>query len=509
MNNSSMQDSLELEVTDFGPIAKAKVDLRPLTVFVGPSNTGKSWLAILIYALHRYFSADAGLGRRGYRGRYRTFRFGVGEKPSQAVIDALSEWAKQTFANRQKPFDTGSIVLPGPVADEIRSGFDEQGEFLGNEIIRCFGAEGAGGLVRKGSRDNAHILLRRSVAKNAEPVEHRLTFGAHAPRFETAIPKGTAMQIEASDGDRIINYLGRGGLLWEADRPGEGLDFEVWRLMETLAGLALPHLVAPLERPAFYLPADRTGVMHAHSVVVSALIESASMAGLRPAARTPMLSGVLADFLERLIELDHLPYPQRKPRHDLGTPIENAVLGGKVRIDRSKATGYPRFTYRPDGWTDDLPLMNSSSMVSELAPVVLYLRHVIEPGNLLIVEEPESHLHPAMQVEFTRQIAALVRSGVRILLTTHSEWVLEALANLVQRSGLPESEREGTGGEGIALEPDQVGVWLFQPHGRTRGSAVTEIHLDDSDLYPSGFNEVAAALHNGWAEISSRIGEAE
>ena len=39
--------------TDFGPIAKAEIDLRPLTVFVGPSNTGKSYLAILLYALHK------------------------------------------------------------------------------------------------------------------------------------------------------------------------------------------------------------------------------------------------------------------------------------------------------------------------------------------------------------------------------------------------------------------------------------------------------------------------
>ena len=50
MDDASTQESLELDVTNFGPIIKATVDLRPLTVFVGPSNTGKSYLAILIYA---------------------------------------------------------------------------------------------------------------------------------------------------------------------------------------------------------------------------------------------------------------------------------------------------------------------------------------------------------------------------------------------------------------------------------------------------------------------------
>ena len=81
-------------------------------------------------------------------------------------------------------------------------------------------------------------------------------------------------------------------------------------------------------------------------------------------------------------------------------------------------------------------------MVSELAPVVLYLRHVVQPGETLIIEEPESHLHPAMQVEFIRQIAALVQAGVRVIVTTHSEWVLEELGNIVRRSELPKARRK-------------------------------------------------------------------
>ena len=49
--DDSMRTRVQIEVRDFGPIASARVDLRPLTVFVGPSNTGKTYLSILIYAL--------------------------------------------------------------------------------------------------------------------------------------------------------------------------------------------------------------------------------------------------------------------------------------------------------------------------------------------------------------------------------------------------------------------------------------------------------------------------
>lgn len=44
---------VSVSVEKFGPIEKGSVNLRPLTIFVGPSNTGKTYLAILIYALHR------------------------------------------------------------------------------------------------------------------------------------------------------------------------------------------------------------------------------------------------------------------------------------------------------------------------------------------------------------------------------------------------------------------------------------------------------------------------
>ena len=45
---------MKISVENFGPIAVAKnIELRPLTVFVGPSNTGKSYLAALIYALSK------------------------------------------------------------------------------------------------------------------------------------------------------------------------------------------------------------------------------------------------------------------------------------------------------------------------------------------------------------------------------------------------------------------------------------------------------------------------
>ena len=493
MNDSPTQETLELKVTDFGPVVRARVDLRPLTVFIGPSNTGKSYLAILIYALHRFFSGDPRLVSRRFRRGYWMRRGLERKELPEETITALHELT-QRFQDLREPLGQQDVHLPPPVMDLIRSGFDKGGKELGREILRCFGMDSVDALIRKGKSKEARILLRRRMPNNATRFEHQWTLAKRATKFKTAIPEEISVQINTLNAHDLSELLRR---MKVSEWKDEERHYLTLRSMEALSDCVLPYFTRPLHLPAYYLPADRAGVMHTHSMVVSALIANAPTGGLRPGARTPMLSGVLADFLAQLIEVDR---PRRKREQDMGTSIEEAILGGSVHVRRSAVIEYPHFTYRPDGWKDDLPLMNASSIVSELAPVVLYLRHIVGPENVLIVDEPESHLHPAMQVEFTRQLAALVDAGVRVIVTTHSEWLLEELANIVRRSELSKAKR----GDKVALRHDQVGAWLFQPKQRPKGSIVNEIRLDATGLYPSGFEEVAAALHNEWADITSQ-----
>ncbi len=53
--NTQQHPKVEIAVKNFGPIAEANIDLRPLTVLVGPSSTGKTYFATLVYALHGAF----------------------------------------------------------------------------------------------------------------------------------------------------------------------------------------------------------------------------------------------------------------------------------------------------------------------------------------------------------------------------------------------------------------------------------------------------------------------
>ena len=509
-----------LSVADFGPIEEAKVEIRPLTVFVGPSNTGKSYLAVLIYALHRFFSDHRAVGYRGRRPLpsllHRRFRSpGKTTDVPEETLDAVSRWVEETAERMRasRPAEAASTTLPESIAGLIRpilGDVEDMGRSLDEEITRYFGIEGSKDLIRRPGNSNARIRLSLGVSKASErrpPFEYDLTVTRTGPRFVSFFSLETPLRIApvARPFFTELQYMARRPPEFEDD---DERTFFTTRLLGALASMVFLGTVGPVSRPVHYLPADRTGVMHAHRVVVSSLIGRASRAGLRRDAPLPMLSGVLADFLEQLIELGGVPERRRRSHDDLACLLESNILGGAIRVERSVAD-YPSFFYRPDGWKGDLPLMNASSMVSELAPVVLYLRHVVRRGDVLIIEEPESHLHPAMQVAFVRLLAAAVRSGIRVVITTHSEWVLEALANLVRLSEVPKGKREGIDGAHLALTPREVGAWLFKPKRRPRGSVVEEIPLDvEGGTFPAGYGEITESIYNDWAMISNRIADA-
>lgn len=225
-----------------------------------------------------------------------------------------------------------------------------------------------------------------------------------------------------------------------------------------------------------------------------------------------MLSGVLADFLSQIVNIGQGRSSVKRPRSRIQSTIlaeklEKDILAGEVQLNKSES-GYPLFDYQPEGWKNNIPLMRSSSMVSELAPVVLYLRHLVLPGDILIIEEPESHLHPEMQTVFARQIALLVQAGIRVIVTTHSEWLLDQVANLVRISEVTQRKRKELVGGAEALHPDQFGAWLFKKRNRPRGSIVEEIRVSaEAGGLVTDFTDTADQLYNTWAEAGNLIRE--
>ena len=484
-----MQKRTVLSVKDFGPIAEASVDLRPFTVFVGASNTGKSYLAILIYALHQFFSAATPFGGP-FLQRLLHDSWSARKHASGKQIETIKRWLQQ--ADKTAGSRGSDLALPDEIAALVRPILRDVGDaspLLDAEVKRCFGVAKLADLIRQPAGKCARIALHRELsATERNRTGYDIAISRGEVQLNSSVPADMPLHQEA-------NHLLRRELMRAL------IEIHSPTILAELARAVIPSLVGAVSRPAHYLPADRAGVMQAHRVVVSSLIGRASRVGIDAESPLPTLSGVLADFLNRLIELTDERKTSENDR--LAVRLEADILGGSVEVQRS-VVGYPSFHYRPATRRKEFALMNTSSMVSELAPVVLYLRHVVRKGDVIIIEEPESHLHPQMQVAFTHFLATVVKAGIRVVMTTHSEWVLEALANLVRLSEVPKSKRSEVDAGGPALTPDEVGAWHFEPKQRPKGSVVREIPLDTvRGTFPAGFGDVTEHLYNDWATIAN------
>jgi len=58
---------------------------------------------------------------------------------------------------------------------------------------------------------------------------------------------------------------------------------------------------------------------------------------------------------------------------------------------------------------------------------LLLLAEILNNRSLLIIDEPETHLHPKWQVEYAKVICLLVKHEIPVLLTSHSPYLIEAL----------------------------------------------------------------------------------
>ena len=274
----------------------------------------------------------------------------------------------------------------------------------------------------------------------------------------------------------------------------------------------LSNLYWEMKQPdAHYLPADRSGIMHTYRVISIALIQRT----VRADPALPRFSGVMADFMERLIFYDE---PSRRgagqrprtPVDDITDALERDTLSGRIRAVRSSLpSGYPEFVYRPRKAERDIRLTQASSMVSELASVVLLVRGGVRAGDTLLIDEPEAHLHPAAQTEMATFLARLAGAGVHVVITTHSDWLLQEIGNLMRAGALSETTGETEASSEGSLRPSDVGVWLFDRKKDAEGSTIREIPFDPVEgVQPGDYEDVAERLYNRSADLQDRLEDA-
>lgn len=120
--------------------------------------------------------------------------------------------------------------------------------------------------------------------------------------------------------------------------------------------------------------------------------------------------------------------------------------------------------------------VNMGYGVSYVLPVVVALLKARE-GDLLIIENPEAHLHPRGQRQIGELAASAAANGVQIIMETHSDHVLNGVRLAVKQK---------------QIQPWQVGVHYFgvyEEDGIWKHEKTSPEILEDGSLtnWPEGF----------------------
>lgn len=108
----------------------------------------------------------------------------------------------------------------------------------------------------------------------------------------------------------------------------------------------------------------------------------------------------------------------------------NSIIKGEYKVIEGK-----NVVYYPEDNKDYLLLNESSSSIRALLDLGIYLKHTAGKGQIFIIDEPEMNLHPENQRKIARVLAMLANYGIKIIITTHSDFITRELALLVMLKG--------------------------------------------------------------------------
>ena len=469
VGRESATDTIKIEITDFGPIHHGTIEIKPMTVLTGPNNSGKSYAAMLIRSM---FGSN-----HGWRSSMRK-RFDRPTAPEQTLDGSMPVQRKvvnsmvTAFCNR----------FQENVLDNIKSAFLDEP----SSLVRI-GAKRSTIMTQTGRMTAKIVISSKRPTCKVSPTQK--------PNVRFTIDRGSDLGYSISDNSIIVRAPTKDS-----------------RFVESIVSISLRKYFEL--GTAFYFPAARSGILQGHRVISASIVKHAPYVGLEE-VEIPRLSGVVADFIVDIMEM-----PRRQGSfYEIALELEEEMLGGQIKMEHGNPTPDIKYVYKQH----EIPLHRASSTVSEMAPFILYLKHMVSKGSTLIIEEPEAHLNPHNQAILAKYLVRLIRRGLRIVMTTHSPFMLEQISNMIQAgnivsarpAGARSNSRSGVanGGNGLLADfklredeyliKDQVAAYTFEVSHA--GYSIRRLDVEDEGIPAEEFVDASDKIYQQSIAIQDRV----
>ncbi len=387
-----MTKSIKLHIKDFGPIHEADLDIKPLTVFIGRNDTGKSYAAMLLYSLIK-----AHIISKAKRSKYESM--------------------------------------------ELR-------EYLKNSIIRQI----------KRVFDNE---LEELINKNSKDIRMQFTFMVDSKGYDFSVGKSSEPNIQLSDKTELKDLI--------------------------------------FKKDTILLPSSRSGLLHTYLIIAAVRIEEESELEVTDLTKIYPLPGNITDFIYLLLKYS-IKQIGEEENEELIERLEK-IIGGKIE---GKVNG---LYFHDERYNLDIRIDKASSGIQELTPLYLVIKHFELKDLMLIIEEPEVHLHPELIIDMTRVIAWLVRRGAYVIITTHSDYLFSKLNLLIKLNRVDKDERVKLGyTEDEYLKPDEISAYLFKYSKELKSSIVEKLTVGDEGVPEDEFANIIIEIKNEYVKVDLHEG---
>jgi len=443
---------MKIRAMNLGPVSKAELEVFPFTVLIGKNQLGKSYLAQLIQV--SYLLAMT-VPRELY------FRYGLGhefEKFKEALLKARRE-------NKTRSDTVHELV------NAVLYRYKEVIERNLKSILEETYGVPVSNLIRAGSQ-SAHIDFEMSdITCISFEIEKR-------DKVKLDI------KINHSDIDKfVLEHVEKNKINLRDLRRKTDLEEVLMSIRQII--ISQTTFLIP-----FYIPAGRAGLLEGLDTVAKAIVKVSTIAPIRGFSIAP-LSGTTSQFYTTFTELlsksrsyyrpflssyREFPYYHGKKSFKTASSGFKKIIGGEILlVEDSEQTGVRKMKYqfKSGGKKVIIDIIHAASMVKELAPIYLIIRDLASERTCIIIEEPESHLHPGAQLDLLNLFSDLVKEGLNIVITTHSDIILRKISNLI--GSFHDGEINVN-----AFNPNQVRIYWLRDEAS--GSILETISIDKTGI---------------------------
>ena len=456
---------------NIGPVKDAELELGDLTVIAGRNNTGKTYIAYTLYAFLKMY-----------------------EEWPELIEDADSDSAtahfvKELLANKMRKIAQTEQTVNRETRQEMRT-------TLMSELTQTF----------SDARLSRVFSSPRSAFHGATlDVELANNLSSHGRLYETTLPDGAVLSL-SYDGQQIVLYMNKGK---RRHRRSE--------IDQALSSLYLQFLFPELPSETSILSAERFSISlfyreldFTKNRLVDLLQKMGDDKNWGRRSAFLFIDGKTSRYA---LPIKHnIDYTRSIPdlrakrselhAHKFFDDIKD-MMGGYYRASGDEIRFISKA--RGKGRSFNIPIHLASSSARGLSDFYFFLLHVATSNHLIIIDEPESHLDTANQILLARLLARFVRAGLKVLITTHSDYLIKEINNLVMLSK-PFADKDVVMKKlkyraDDALEPESIRAYVAENNGLKR------CDVDQFGIDMPVFDKTIDEINKVANKLSSRLME--